>query len=107
MLQHTSFLYRIVFITIEDWAEVFFDCFTPISMWLEIRYSTVFLVLSLVFVGDLERNYARIMMEFCGMGVQLIAIIGYVFQKLAYDTQYSKNEANRQVIANFSYFYVS
>uniref|UniRef100_A0ACD5WA50 Uncharacterized protein n=1 Tax=Avena sativa TaxID=4498 RepID=A0ACD5WA50_AVESA len=102
-----NILPMVAFITIQDWAKVFFDCFTPISLWLEVLYSTIFLVHLLVFVGGLESNYGRIIMEFGGLGIQLVAIIGYVLQKLAYDDHYAKNEAKHQFLWALAFFKVS
>ncbi|KAM3402044.1 hypothetical protein ACQJBY_006158 [Aegilops geniculata] len=98
-----NILPMVAFIAIEDWSEVFFDCFTPASLWLEAVYSAVFLVLLLVFVDEPKNNYGRVLMEFAGIALQLVAIIGYVLQKLAYK-KIGKTEARNQNVGALTFF---
>uniref|UniRef100_A0A0E0E6L9 Uncharacterized protein n=1 Tax=Oryza meridionalis TaxID=40149 RepID=A0A0E0E6L9_9ORYZ len=61
----TSSLYFILpmvfFSNATNWASTFYDCFTPLTLWLEGIYSGIVLLLFVLFIGNLDENWGRIM----------------------------------------------
>ncbi|EAY80072.1 hypothetical protein OsI_35239 [Oryza sativa Indica Group] len=98
----TSSLYFILpmvfFSNATNWASTFYDCFTPLTLWLEGIYSGIVLLLFVLFIGNLDENWGRIMIEFSGVAIQMAGIFCFVMIKVSRDDKYTMKEAQKQSI---------
>uniref|UniRef100_I1QXY6 Uncharacterized protein n=1 Tax=Oryza glaberrima TaxID=4538 RepID=I1QXY6_ORYGL len=81
-----------------NWASTFYDCFTPLTLWLEGIYSGIVLLLFVLFIGNLDENWGRIMIEFSGVAIQMAGIFCFVMIKVSRDDNYTMKEAQKQSI---------
>lgn len=86
---------------VDDWSKTFFDCFTPLTLWLDAIYSCVVITQLTVFIGDIQNNSGRIMLEFGALSILLSCLYGYVMLKSSNDPSFDRASGQKQVFANF------
>uniref|UniRef100_A0A0D9XPE2 Uncharacterized protein n=1 Tax=Leersia perrieri TaxID=77586 RepID=A0A0D9XPE2_9ORYZ len=90
----------------KDWASSFYDCFTPLTLWLEGVYSAIELFLLLVFIGDIQENWGRLVVGFVGVALQLAGVVFFVMMKATRDPRFPIGKAENQSLAAIISFMV-
>ncbi|KAL6870738.1 hypothetical protein ACP4OV_014586 [Aristida adscensionis] len=88
----------ISFTVVHDWTKTFHDCFSPLTMWLDIFYSCTVIAQLITFVGGIEDNFGRIMAEFVGVTVLLCCVFSFVMLKCSKDPKYDLHDARSQCV---------
>lgn len=88
---------RVAFTVVRDWTRTFYDCFSPLPLWLDALYSGIVLVQLIAFVGHINENTARVAVEYAGLLLQLSFVFSFVMLKLSNDPEFNPNKAISQV----------
>uniref|UniRef100_J3N687 Uncharacterized protein n=1 Tax=Oryza brachyantha TaxID=4533 RepID=J3N687_ORYBR len=71
----------IAFYVVEDWSKVLYDCFTPMALWVDAMYSGIVITFHIFFIGITPESYSKVLIEYGGFAIQLVAIFVYVMLK--------------------------